>query len=66
MIIYVIFVILFFCSFLAGMFAERWHYLKKKEKLIDLLYQRSDELSEVYGDLGGACSGAAQLLEDEL
>ena len=35
-----------------------------KDKAVDKLMQRSRELRGTYGDLGGACAGAARIVEE--
>ncbi len=36
--------------------------LINKQKVVDLLKERASSLYGIYGDLGGACSGAAKLI----
>ena len=36
--------------------------LINKQKVVDLLKERASSLCGIYGDLGGACSGAAKLI----
>lgn len=38
-------------------------YLVNKQDVVDLLMKRSDELIGIYGDIGGACAGAAELVD---
>ena len=36
--------------------------LINKQEVVDLLKERASSLCGIYGDLGGACSGAAKLI----